>query len=104
MKKNKDLLQYTPKLAQNQVKRTPTVIESDLFTTNYGEHPSFEEFKTYCKQHSTLFFAPITFIFLFFYLQYTKYSTCKHQSHINILIPLKFVQNGFNTYRNTKQA
>ena len=47
MKKNKDLLQYTPKLAQNQVKRTPTVIENDLFTTNYGEHPSFEEFKTY---------------------------------------------------------
>ena len=51
MKKNKDLLQYSPKLAQNQVKRTSTVTENDLFTTNYGEHPSFEEFKTYCKQH-----------------------------------------------------
>lgn len=44
MKKNKDLQQYTPKLAQNQVKKTPTVTENDLFSANYGEHPSFKEY------------------------------------------------------------
>lgn len=54
MKKNKDLQQYTSKLAQNQVKKTPTVTENDLFSANYGEHPSFDEFKTYCKQHLRL--------------------------------------------------
>lgn len=46
MKKNKDLQQYTPKLAQNQVKKTPTVTENDLFSTTCSEHPSFEELNT----------------------------------------------------------
>ncbi len=66
MKKNKDLQQYTPKLAQNQVKKTPTVIENDLFSTTCGEHPSFEEFNTQIpllQKGSLHYFSPLLLLF-----------------------------------------